>query len=136
MLAASMSTAQQTPATPYELLGGESGLRRLVDRFYDIMEQEPSVAALRAMHAPDLTPMRERLFDYLSGWLGGPPLYFQRPDAKCMVSAHQPFAIRQAESGQWMYCMERALEDIAITPEFRHLLVTALRRMATAFRSH
>ena len=130
-----MSTAEQTTSTPYELLGGEPALRRLVQRFYDIMEQEPSVAELRAMHAPDLAPMRERLFDFLSGWLGGPPRYFQRADAKCMGSAHAAFAIGLAESEQWMHCMERALDDMAVEPEFRELLVAALGRMARAFRN-
>ena len=45
------------------------------------------------MHAPDLAPMRQKLFEFMSGWLGGPNLYFARSDRKCMVSAHAPYDI-------------------------------------------
>lgn len=79
--------------SPYEMIGGEVAVRRIVDRFYDIMDSAPEAARIRAMHAHDLAPIRERLYEFLSGWLGGPPLYFQRPDHKCIVSAHRAFAI-------------------------------------------
>ena len=47
------------PATPFERIGGHAVLRRITDRFYDLSEQDPAYAVLRAMHAADLTPMRE-----------------------------------------------------------------------------
>ncbi len=51
--------ATDTPriTTPYELLGGEPGVRALVDRFYDIMDRDPAMAPLRALHAADLAPI-------------------------------------------------------------------------------
>ena len=121
--------------TPYEMIGGETMVRRLVDRFYDIMDSAPEAAALRAMHAADLKPMRERLFDFLSGWLGGPPIYFQRPDRKCIASAHASFAIGDAERDQWMMCMRRAMEDCGVPEKARALLDPAFLRMADAFRN-
>ena len=130
-----MAAADGNQISPYQLLGGETAVRRLVERFYFVMDEEPRVSALRAMHAPDLGPMSERLFDFLSGWLGGPPRYFQRADAKCMGSAHAGFAIDQAIGDQWMYCMLRALEDTEASQEAKDLMIPALRRMATAFRN-
>ena len=117
------------------MLGGAEPLRRIVDRFYDLMDSEPQAAGIRAMHAPDLGPMRQRLFEFLSGWLGGPPLYFERPGQKCIVSAHGAFAIGAAERDAWMMCMRRALEDCAAPADVRALIEPAFARMAEGFRN-
>lgn len=121
--------------TPYDMMGGEATVRRVVDRFYDIMDSDPAAARIRTMHAADLSPMRERLFEFLSGWLGGPPLYFQRPDHKCIVSAHKSFSIGDAERDEWMMCMRQALQDCGVSDEVKQLLDPALLRMANAFRN-
>ena len=121
--------------TPYARLGGAEAVRQIVDRFYDIMDTAPEAAGIRAMHAADLGPMRERLFEFLSGWLGGPPLYFQRPDHKCIVSAHGLFAIGAAESEAWMLCMRRAFDAQGVPQALRDLIDPALARMAEAFRN-
>lgn len=121
--------------TPYALLGGETAVRRLVDRFYDIMDSEPAVAPIRAMHAADLGPMRERLFEFMSGWLGGPPLFFQRADRVCITKAHSPFAIGEDERDQWMLCMRRALIDIGTPEELRQKLDAPLLGVADFLRN-
>ena len=135
-MSSSNATAEaKIERSPYDLIGGEARVRKIVDRFYDIMDSAPEAAAIRAMHAADLSPMRERLFEFLSGWLGGPPLYFQRPDHKCIVSAHRPFAIGAAERDQWMTCMRRAMEDCGVPEDMRALLDQAFSRVAEAFRN-
>ena len=53
-----------TPQTPYQILG-EQGIRELSSVFYDIMDSLPEAATLRAMHAEDLAPMKEKLAEYL-----------------------------------------------------------------------
>ena len=133
-MTANDATAADTQ-TPYQMIGGGAMLRRIVDRFYDLMDSEPEAAGIRAMHAADLGPMRERLFEYLSGWLGGPPVYFMRADAKCIVSAHRPFAIGAAERDAWMLCMRKALRDCGVPEDMRTLLDKPLMRMAEAFRN-
>jgi len=99
------------------------------------MDSAPEAARIRALHAADLSPMRDRLFEFLSGWLGGPPLYFQRPDHKCIVSAHRPFAIGEAERDEWMLCMRRAMQDCGVPENMRTLLDKPFLRMAEAFRN-
>jgi len=121
--------------TAYDLLGGEVFLRRLVDRFYDHMASDADVRTLREMHAADLGPMRTRLFEFLSGWLGGPPLYFERADRKCIVSAHAPFAIDAQARDEWMTCMRRALADTGVEPMLGEAVERALYRFADALRS-
>ena len=122
-MAPNMTTVEaRSEQSPYELIGGEAMVRRIVNRFYDIMDSEPKASRIRAMHAQDLSPMRERLFEFLSGWLGGPPLYSQRTGSICITHAHQPFAIGSAERDQWVMCMRQALIDTGIPAETRELL--------------
>lgn len=129
----SSTLPDETPTLrPFHMLGGDAALQSLVDRFYGHMDALPASNPLRAMHAADLGPMREKLFDFLSGWLGGPNRYFQRPDAKCMGSAHAPFSIRKDDAEAWLGCMEQALEDVSAPADFRALVMPALRRMAAA----
>lgn len=123
------------PPTPYERVGGEATVRRIVERFYDLMDSDAAVASLRRMHAADLAPMRERLTDFMVGWLGGPPRYFQRPDAKCMGQAHAPFAIDAAIREQWLSCMVRALDEAQLEEGLRALIRTALGRMTEGMRN-
>ena len=132
-----MAEAEPTnaPTTPYELIGGEAAVRRLADRFYAIMDTDPRASRIRAMHDQDLAPIRQMLFEFLSGWLGGPPLYFNRPERRCIMSAHRPFAIGQAERDEWMMCMRRALDECELTPGMRALLDQAYSRMANMFRN-
>lgn len=131
-----MSATTAAPApTPYERIGGEPALRRLADRFYEIMDADPAVAPLRAMHAPDLGPMRAKLGDFLIQWFGGPPLYLQRADARCMGEAHAPYAIDAAIREQWLSCMHRALDDTGVAPELQALARKALDRMTEGMRN-
>jgi len=73
--------------TPFEWLGGEPRVKLLVDRFYDLMDLEPSYLELRATHGPDLTNARERLFMFLCGWLGGPNYYVENTAIHVCVCA-------------------------------------------------
>lgn len=135
MTATDTTPQVQIKSSPYELIGGAEAVRRIADRFYDIMDSDPAAASIRAMHATDLGPVRDRLFEFLSGWLGGPPLYFQRPNHKCIMSVHRPYAIGEAERDQWMMCMRRALEECDVDPEIRSLLDKPFLRVADAFRN-
>lgn len=121
--------------TLYESLGGEAPLRRLVDRFYDLMDERPEAATIRAMHPDDLASSREKLFLFLSGWTGGPPLYFARHGHPRLRARHAPFAIGEAERDQWMACMRRALIDCEVEPALREELDRAFAQVADFMRN-
>lgn len=116
--------------TPYDLLGGEPGVRALVDRFYDYMDSEPAAAEVRQLHARSLRASRDKLFLFLSGWLGGPDLYVQQYGHPMLRRRHLPFAIGTRERDQWMHCMRKALGDMPIEQTLREKLERAF--MATA----
>ena len=61
-----MASQVQQQATPFDLIGGHPAIQRIVERFYDLMEQDPAYAELRALHAPDLSPMRRSLALFLA----------------------------------------------------------------------
>ena len=105
--------------TPYMRLGGEDQVRQLVDRFFDLMDHLPEAWDIRKVHQTDLSSARNKLFKYLSGWLGGPPLYnteFGNPNLKM---SHSSFSIGTRERDQWILCMNQAMEDLNIQDDLR-----------------
>lgn len=119
-----------TTQTPYQLLGGETALRSLVDRFYFFMDAVPEAQGIRAMHAADLDGAKSKLFKFLSGWLGGPNLFIEEFGHPMLRARHLPFAIGPDESAQWMLCMNKALAEIDMEPRFRVNFAEALRQLA------
>ena len=111
----SQNTSPNT--TPYELIGGEPRVHALVERFYDLMEIELKYAELRATHHESLDMTREKLFFFLSGWLGGPQLYIEKYGHPRLRARHLPFKIGAVERDQWVACMAQAMREIDV-PEF------------------
>lgn len=121
--------------TPYDQLGGESGIRHLVDRFYDLMDTSPEAANVRALHAASLKRSREKLFIYLTGWTGGPPLYEEQYGHPRLRMRHLPFTIGKRERNEWLWCMERALDEHEMPGELREHLRQRLRQLADHMRN-
>lgn len=109
--------------TAYAAVGGERAVRDLVDRFYDLMDLEPRFAVLRALHPGTLEGSRDKLFWFLSGWLGGPDLYVERHGHPRLRARHLPYSIGVQERDQWMACMEQAMQECGLDP----LMVTRLK---------
>jgi hemoglobin len=120
---------------PYDALGGEDGVRRLVDRFYDLMDELPEARAIRAMHDDDLTMIRDKLTTFLVGWLGGPRRYAERFGRVSIPAAHRPFPIGPAERDAWLVCMEKALEEAPIDAALRARLMVPMRQMGEMCRT-
>ena len=122
------------PQTPYDILG-EDGIRELTSAFYDIMDSLPEMADLRAMHARDLAPMKDKLAEYLTGWMGGPPLYADKYGTVCMTSPHEPYHLGPEERDQWLLCMDRALQQTGASEELVQMLKVPMFRIADAIRN-
>lgn len=90
---------------------GPENIRQLVETFYDVMDTDPKAAGLRAIHQPDLTEAREKLFMFLMGWTGGPQLYIERYGHPRLRARHMPFPIDESARDQWMYCMIKAMHQ-------------------------
>ncbi|ATP30787.1 hemoglobin-like protein [Chromobacterium violaceum] len=121
--------------TPYQLLGGEGVVRWLTDRFYDIMDSEPSVKPLRDMHPADLAGSRQKLFMFLSGWLGGPSLYMEAFGHPRLRMRHMPFAVDEDARDQWMFCMRRAVSELVVEDWLKDKLLEAFHNTADFMRN-
>lgn len=119
----------------YTLIGSESGLRSLVDRFYDIMDSSPEAKEIRALHPKSLERSREKLFMFLSGWSGGPSLYIEKYGHPRLRQRHMPFAIGELERDQWLSCMNKALDESQFDPQIIEHLKTRFAEVADFMRN-
>lgn len=120
------------PQLPFDRIGGREPIARMVNRFYDLMESEPDFAELRAMHADDLSPMRESLTDFLMAWMGGPRDWFEKRPGACIMSAHRALdGMNFATATQWVLAMQQAAkETIPGDPDFVDSMVSAFASMS------
>ena len=112
-------------ATPYERLGGEAGVRRLVHRFYELMHELPEAHQVRRLHPESLENSEQNLFEYLSGWFGGPTMYTDKKGPPRMRMRHAPYAVTPNAKNEWMMCMTQSLTEQLEDVAFRdHLIAT------------
>lgn len=121
--------------THYERIGGEAQVRALVDRFYQLMDELPEAWEIRRLHPADLAGSREKLFEFLSGWMGGPPLYVRKRGHPMLRKRHFPFPIGERERDQWLMCMRMALEEVVQDDRLRSELYAAFVKVADHMRN-
>jgi hemoglobin len=121
--------------TPYEQVGGDAKVRALVERFYALMDGEPEFSGIRKLHPATLEGSTDKLYMYLSGWLGGPQLFVEKFGHPMLRARHLPYAIGNAERDQWMACMVRAMEECEVPELLRLQLAGAFRKTADWMRN-
>lgn len=121
--------------TPYQLIGGESTLARLCNRFYELMDSVPQFATIRALHPVELQSSQDKLYIFLSGWLGGPDLYVENIGHPMLRRRHLPFAIGESERDQWVACMVLAMESVGIEEPLREQLMLSFFNTADFLRN-
>lgn len=121
--------------TLYHTIGGETKVQELVNEFYRLMDTLEKAQGIRSQHASDLEPIKEKLFDFLSGWLGGPPLFVQKHGHPKLRARHLPFKIGLSERDQWITCMFKAMENVGIAEPTGTIIRSALFRLADHMRN-
>ena len=116
--------------TPYQRLGEEAGIRQLVARFYALMDELPEAYAVRQMHPESLAGSAQSLFEFLSGWFGGPPLYAQKKGHPRLRMRHAPYAVSPMMRDEWMLCMTQAISEQVTDASLRQWLVDTFAQMA------
>lgn len=132
---------KSTPARPYgtgdasyRAAGGEAGLRRLVNDFFDRMSTDPRFTTIHDMHPDDNETSRDKLARFLCGWLGGPKLYHEKYGGIGIPRVHSHLAIATPERDQWLACMAESVADQPFTPDFKKYLMEQLFVPAEAVR--
>lgn len=126
----SATATTDAPATPYAKLGGAPALRQLVHRFYELMDELPEAWAIRQMHPTSLAGSEDSLFMFLSGWLGGPPLFMESRGHPRLRMRHAPHTISGQVRDEWLLCMRMALAEQVADESFRAALLVAFEHMA------
>ena len=118
----------------YIAAGGELGLRKLCEDFYDLMHTLPEAKGIREMHKENLDVMTDKLTLFLSMWLGGPKTYKEKYKFQGMPAAHQHLVINEPEKDAWLLCMDQAIDKQNFAPTFKSYLKTQLRFPAEHIR--
>lgn len=95
----------------YQCAGGQSGIRKLVDCFFDIMGRDPQYQVIYDWHPQDLGESRDKLTLFLCGWMGGPRVFVERYGPIRIPDAHKHLSVTAVERDLWLDCMGRALNQ-------------------------
>jgi hemoglobin len=98
--------------TPYKHIGGEQAVRAVCARLYALMEELPEARACREIHPPSLERAEEKLFEFMSGWLGGPQLYREKYGHPRLRQRHFVAPIGNEETSGWLACFHQAWKEI------------------------
>ena len=123
------------PQTHYERIGGKAKVRALVQRFYQLMDELPEAYGIRKLHAEDLQGATDKLYKFLTGWMGGPQLYVEEYGHPMLRARHLPFGIASAERDQWLLCMDQALGEVVEDAALRQELSAAFAKVADHMRN-
>ena len=116
--------------TLYEAIGGDATVRALTRRFYELMDTLPEAARCRAIHPADLSGSEAKFYDYLTGYLGGPPVYVEKHGHPMLRRRHFVAPIGPAERDEWLLCFRRAMDETIENPKRREIIWTPVERLA------
>lgn len=126
-------TAEAQPM--FDRIGGAVAIDRLVEDFYARMDTLPEARGIRALHAPDLGPLKGDLKRYLTEWTGGPKLYSPQKGHPRMRQRHMHVPIGNEERDAWLLCMRGALDATVADVEARDALYAAMAKLADWMRN-
>ena len=124
--------------TPFDLLGGEPAVRKLVSRFYEIMARdEPALARLHPCDEEGRVAEenQEKFALYFMGWLGGPQEYVARYGHPRLRMRHGRVAVDSAGRDAWMRAMRGAMEAENVPLPLRAFLDQKLFELADHMRN-
>ena len=113
--------------------GGEEGVFRLVNRFYDIMYENPKYRYIYDMH-PDGEVARDKLARFLCGWMGGPTLFREKYGAISIPQKHSHLGVTAQDRDNWLACMAEALDEQDYAHDFKVYLIEQLSYPAELIR--
>ncbi|WP_418135878.1 group II truncated hemoglobin [Agrobacterium sp. El2ro-1b] len=116
--------------TLYQAIGGDATVRALTQRFYELMDTLPEAARCRAIHPADLSGSEAKFYDYLTGYLGGPPVYVEKHGHPMLRRRHFVAPIGPAERDEWLLCFRRAMDETIENAKLREIIWAPVERLA------
>jgi hemoglobin len=120
----------------FQAAGGEAGVAKLVDTFYDIMETDPAYKRIWQLHPAKNETTRDKLARFLCGWMGGPKRYQEKYGSISIPQVHAHIDVATAEKGQWLSCMKQALAQQDYPQSLIDYLLNQLAIPAEHIRRH
>lgn len=102
--------------TPYESIGGEETIAKLVEAFYNRVAKHPD---LKPIFPDDLTETARKQKQFLTQYLGGPPLYTEEHGHPMLRARHLPFEITPTRAKAWLACMREAMDEVGLSGQVR-----------------
>lgn len=130
----SKSTDTRVPRQSlYHQLGGEAGVKRLVETFYDLIERHPQGQAVNILHlrGHGVAHSRVEQFNFLSGFLGGPNLYAEKYGHSNVRLMHEHVEINAEAKDAWLTCMAMAIDQVDLAPALKEQLMANFTVVAT-----
>lgn len=128
----SQSTALRR-ASLYSLIGGEQGVRRLVETFYDVIEGCAEGHAVHLLHLRGHGVAHSRIeqFNFLCGFLGGPRLYGEKYGHSDVRLMHGHVEIDAQAKDAWLTCMLMAIDRVGLEGDLKQQLMASFTKVAT-----
>lgn len=125
-----MSEDSEKTITLYEAIGGDATVKALTRRFYELMDTLPEAARCRAIHPPSLAGSEQKLYEYLSGYLGGPQLYIEKYGHPMLRRRHFMAEIGPVERDEWLLCFRQAMDETIENPKLRAIIWDPVEKLA------
>ncbi|MFT5788422.1 MAG: hemoglobin [Shewanella sp.] len=119
----------------YDRIGGEKTIRAIAHQFYLQMQSKQETKQLLSIHRAPMGESEQKLFEFLSGWLGGPQLYQQKHGHPALRARHMPFKVDENMRDQWLVCMKTAIEIEIEDKQHQQAIYSAISTLADHMRN-
>ncbi len=113
--------------TPFEAIGGQEMVEKLVEAFYPRVQAHPELAPI---FPDDLTETKRKQKQFLSQFLGGPPLYAEEHGHPMLRARHMPFPITRHRAEAWLSCMREAMDEVNLESPYKEQIYSRLTMTA------
>ena len=110
----------------FRAAGGQAGIRKLIDTFFDIMGSNPAYRRIYDWHPDDIEVSRDKLTLFLCGWMGGPRPFLEKYGPIAIPVVHRHLDVTEIERDMWLNCMKEALAQQDYAESLRQYLIEQL----------
>lgn len=118
--------------TFYEELGA-STIHLLVTAFYEEVFHSP---VIHHLFQTDKEEVKRKQFLFLTQLLGGPSNYSTEFGHPKMRMRHLPHKIDETAKNEWLRCMKKAIDSLALTDELKNRLFQVFPPIASHMVNH
>jgi hemoglobin len=123
--------------TLFEKFGSLSAVNDLANEFYDVMDRDEKAKELRAIHPENLYMSKKTLYRFLTHWSGGPEIFNgEYTNSTWLELRHRNVNLNKRHQKQWLYCMERAMENLEFNDEFIEELLSRFSSLIKSMLAH